>query len=237
MKATVQEEVILVPLKDYIKYEDGLLQWWDINRQHQTQNDEKRCSSFRKAAAITAVRIFSQRWKTLVIKFQFTETGEVSFTYSHTENYRDIKFHHRIPLPKHYPLPTGSYNQHSFHGLKWSLREFNFNGYNIEKTSVKDGDITRVKFSHAAGAGYKKEPSFAQSRHQFPHIVCVARAFSDGGKVIVNFWISKRPVKKLVQYRAAASATILKHWNQSDRTNGKQKQTWKNRESILLGAG
>lgn len=188
VKATVQEEVILVPLKDYIKYEDGLFYNDETSIDNiKLQNADKKDVAFQKSCGdYSSEDIFHSDEKLCVIKFQFTEKGK-PFTYSHTENYRDIKFLTTEYLPKHYPVADRIIQFNIPSWLEMDLREFNFNGYNIEKTSVKDGDITRVSFHMQLVPAYKREPHSPNHAISFPHIVCVARAFSDGGKRTVLF--------------------------------------------------
>lgn len=188
VKATVQEESILVPLKDYLKYDDGLFYNDELSIDNiKLQNPDKKDVTFQKTCGdYSSENIFHSDEKLCVIKFQFTEKGK-PFTYSHTENYRDIKFLTSEYLLKHYPVADRIIQFNIPSWLEMDLREFNFAGYTIEKTSVKDGDITRVIFHIQNTPAYKRESHSPNHAISFPHIVCVARAYSEGGKRTVLF--------------------------------------------------
>ena len=110
-----------------------------------------------------------------------------AFKYSYSENYRDIKFltsfyfNERLPAVE----KTLEFNIPSW--LEIDLREFNFAGTPIQKTSTKEGDITRVVYHYKDVAAYEREPHTPNHALSFPHVVTVSKTFTEGGKRNVLF--------------------------------------------------
>src|SRR3982751_2771532 len=93
VKATVTSEVVLVPLKDFLKYEDGIFYYDELtienlkaaNPEGKEVKVDKLCSSYSEEG------IFHSDAKLCVIKFPLAEKGK-PFTYSYQSRYRDIKY-------------------------------------------------------------------------------------------------------------------------------------------------
>ena len=71
--------------------------------------------------------------------------------------------------------------------LEIDLREFNFEGHTIQKTTEKDGDITKVIFKITNTQAYKSESHSPNHAISYPHIICVTKAFTELGKRNVLF--------------------------------------------------
>ena len=115
------------------------------------------------------------------LKFPLAEKGK-PFNYNYQENYRDVKFLTSLYFLRHYPVAERIIQFNIPSWLEMDLREFNFAGYNIEKTSVKEGDLTKVTFRLTNIAAYKNEPHSPNHAISYPHIICVAKAFTETGK-------------------------------------------------------
>ena len=93
VKASVSNEIILVPLKDFLKYDDGLFYYDELaidnlkvsNPEGKEVRVEKSCGSYNEE------NIFHSDLKLCRVKFPLGERGK-PFKYTYTENYRDIKF-------------------------------------------------------------------------------------------------------------------------------------------------
>ncbi len=93
VKASVTNEITLVPVKDYLKYDDGLFYYDELaidnlkvlNAEGKDVKVDKLCGSYNQE------NIFHSDLKICRVKFPLGERGK-AFTYSYVENYRDIKF-------------------------------------------------------------------------------------------------------------------------------------------------
>ncbi len=182
VKASVTNQVTLVPVKDYLPYEDGLFYFDEMsidqlkvtNAEGKDIKFEKSCGTYREE------NIFHSDAKICVVKFPLGERGK-PVTYSFTNNYRDIKFltsfyfHDRLPAVER----TVQFNIPSWMDI--DLREFNFSGHGIERTSVKEGDITKVTFTLRNAPAYVSEPSSPNHAISYPHVISVNKAYTDNG--------------------------------------------------------
>jgi transglutaminase-like putative cysteine protease len=182
VKATVLNEMVLVPLKDYLRFEDGLFYYDEAAIDHvKVQNTEgKDIQPEKNCMAYQEESIFHSDTKVCVVKFQMADKGK-PFKFSYQNNYRDVKFltsfyfHHHIPAVER----IIQFNVPSW--LELDLREFNFTGNAIEKSSVKEGDITKVTFRYKDVASYNSEPQSPNHAISYPHLVSVTKAFTEAG--------------------------------------------------------
>lgn len=188
VKANVVTEVTLVPVKDFIKYTDGLFYNDEISIDNVKASNavgkevkvQKICGSFKQDD------IFHSDSKLCGISFPLDEKGK-AFSYSYENNYRDVKyftsqyFHNSIPsVEKIIEFRVPSW-------LETDLREFNFNKANIEKTTVKEGDITKITYKMINVPGFQRESSAPNHALSYPHIICVNKAFTANGQRKVLF--------------------------------------------------
>src|SRR5215212_1344187 len=135
VRASVSNEITLVPVKDYLKYEDGLF-YYDqvdianvkvINSESRDVRIEKNCSSYNEE------NIFHSDAKLCVVKFPLGERGK-PFTFSYKEDYKDIKFLTSFYFNQHLPAAQRIIQFNIPAWMDVDLREFNFEGNAIEKT-------------------------------------------------------------------------------------------------------
>ena len=188
VKAMISEETMLVPLKDFIKYEDGLF----YNDEQSIDNvkvlnpDKKEVTIQKLCGDYNSEDIFHSDDKVCVVKFPLAEKGK-PFSYTYQENYHDVKYLTSFYFLQHYPVIERIIQFNIPSWLEIDLREFNFTGYNIEKTSVKDGNISKLTFKLSNAAAYKSEPHSPNHAISYPHIICVTKAFTEAGKRTVLF--------------------------------------------------
>jgi len=205
VKATVSSETVLVPLKDFLKYEDGLF----YNDEQSIENvkvfnpDKKDVTIQKLCGDYSSESIFHSDAKLCVIKFPLAEKGK-PFTYSHQDIYHDVKYLTSFYFLDHYPIIERVVQFNIPSWLELDLREFNFNGYNVEKTSVKEGEITKVTFRLTNIAAYKSEPHSPNHALTYPHLICVTKAFTESGKRTVLF----ENVKDLYGWYSSVCAEI-----------------------------
>ncbi|HMJ48214.1 MAG TPA: transglutaminase domain-containing protein, partial [Ferruginibacter sp.] len=188
VKATVSNGIVLVPVKDFIKYEDGLFYNDEVSVDNvKVQNADKKDVVVQKTCGdYTSENIFHSDEKLCIIKFPLAEKGK-PFSYDYQENYRDVKFLTSFYFLRHYPVVERIIQFNIPSWLEVDLREFNFPGYNIEKTSVKEGDLTKTTFRLSNAPPYKSEHHSPNHAISFPHIICVTKAFTEAGKRTVLF--------------------------------------------------
>lgn len=188
VRASVSNEITLVPVKDYLKYEDGLF-YYDqveianvkvINSDAKEVRVEKNCSSYNEE------NIFHSDAKLCVVKFPLGERGK-AFTFSYKEDYKDIKFLTSFYFNGHLPAAQRIVQFNIPSWMEVDLREFNFAGHSIEKSSMKEGDITKVTFRMKDAEAYTSEPHSPNHAISYPHVICVNKAFSDNGQRQVLF--------------------------------------------------
>ena len=188
VKATVSTEMVIVPLKDFLKYNDGLFFNDEVNidnlKVFNTKGKEigvqKLCGSYQQDD------IFHSDSKVCSVKFPMEKKGE-SFTYSYENNFRDVKyltsvyFHHPVPSVEkiiEFRIPSW---------LETDLREFNFANAGIEKTSARENDITRITYRMKDVPAFQSESSSPNHAISYPHVICVNKAFTENGQRNVLF--------------------------------------------------
>jgi len=188
VKANVSTQVTLVPVKDFIKYEDGLFYNQEIsidnikavNSKGKELVIQKQCGSYSEED------IFHNDTKLCVVKFPLEEKGK-SCSYFYQENYKDIKyltsfyFNHQLPAIDEiieFNIPSW---------MEFDLREFNFLGAGIEKTTTKENDITRITFHLKNAAAYNEEDHSPNHALSYPHVICISKAYTENGRRKVLF--------------------------------------------------
>ncbi|MDP4261503.1 MAG: transglutaminase domain-containing protein [Bacteroidota bacterium] len=205
VKAKVVNELTLVPVKDFIKYDDGLF----YNDQVSIDNVkavspkgkevtiQKLCGSYKDED------IFHSDSKYCSVKFPLEEKGK-AFTYRYEDNYRDVKYLTSFYFHLHMPVVERVIEFNIPSWLETDLREFNFKNSNIERTSVKDGDITRITFTVKNLPSFHQEPSSPNHALSYPHLICVNKAYTQNGQRKVLF----ESVKDLYGWYSTVCADI-----------------------------
>ena len=188
VRASVATEITLVPLKDFVKFQDGLFYYQDIsldsfkviNSKGKEIFMEKICGSYRQED------IFYDDTKLCNIKFGLEEKGKAC-RYSYKENFKDVKyftstyFNSIIPVAEkiiEYDIPSW---------LEVDLREFNFSGSSIEKNTAKENNITKIIYTEKDIPSYQDEPHSPNRALSYPHVICVSKAYTINGQRNVLF--------------------------------------------------
>src|SRR5258708_4519581 len=141
VKATVTTQVTLVPVKDYLKYEDGLFynQQISIDNIKAVNSKGKEIVIQKQCNSYSGEDIFADDTKLCVVKFPLEEKGKsCSFTYR--EIYKDIKYLTSFYFNKTIPIVDETIEFDIPSWMEFDLREFNFEGAGIEKTTTKEND-------------------------------------------------------------------------------------------------
>jgi len=183
VKASVLNQLTLVPLKDIFKYEDGLFYNDEIsidnikavNSKGKEVILQKECSSYSEE------NIFHSDEKLCVVKFPLEEKGKPC-NFSYQENYKDIKYLTSFYFNSHLPVVERVVEFNIPSWLDIDLREFNFQGAGIEKTITKENDITKISFRLKEVQAYQNEPHSPNHALSYPHIICVTKACTENGQ-------------------------------------------------------
>jgi transglutaminase-like putative cysteine protease len=205
VKATVNTEIVLVPVKDFLKYNDGLFYNDEvtidnlkaINTKGKEVPVQKLCGSFQQDD------IFHSDSKFCSVKFPLDEKGK-SFTYTYQNNFRDVKY--LTSLYFHNPIPSVE-KIIEFRIPSWlevDLREFNFSNAGIEKSSVKENDITRITYKLKDAEGFQRESSSPNHAISYPHIICVTKSYTENDQRKVLF----ESVKDLYKWYHSVCSSI-----------------------------
>ena len=188
VKAIVSNEIIIVPVKDYLKYDDGLFYNDEIsienfkvlNTQGKEVKAEKICGDYHDE------NIFHSDQKICEVKFPLAERGK-AFKYLYQENYHDIKFLTSFYFNQHLPVTERIVQFNIPSWMEFDLREFNFAGNAIQKASSKDGDLTKIVFTVKDVPAYVDEEQSPNHAISYPHIVCINKAFTENSQRNVLF--------------------------------------------------
>jgi len=188
VKAIVNTEITVVPVKDFIKFSDGLFfndeisidNLKAINTKGKEVLIQKLCGSYQQDD------IFHSDSRYCSVTFPLEEKGK-AFAYRYENNYRDVKyltsfyFHHYFPVVER----VIEFNIPSW--LEIDLREFNFKNSTIEKKTAKEGDITKITFTIRNLPASESEPSSPNHALSYPHIICVNKAYTENGQRKILF--------------------------------------------------
>ena len=205
VKATINTEIVLVPVKDFLRYNDGLFYNDEvtidnvkaINTKGKEVSVQKLCGSYQQDD------IFHSDSKFCSVKFPLDEKGK-SFTYTYQNNFRDVKY--LTSLYFHNPIPSVE-KIIEFRIPSWleaDLREFNFSKAGIEKSSVKENDITRITYKLKDVDGFQRESSSPNHAISYPHIICVTKSYTENGQRKVLF----ESVKDLYKWYHSVCSSI-----------------------------
>src|SRR5689334_575150 len=188
VNAKVVNELTIVPIKDFMKYQDGLFYNDElsidnvkaINSKGKEILVQKLCGSYKDED------IFHSDSKVCSITFSLEEKGK-GLTYKYENNYRDVKYLTSFYLNHHLPVAERIIEFNIPSWLELDLRDFNFRNYQIEKKSVKEGDITKITFTIKNIASFQREPSSPNHALSYPHIICVSKAYTQNGQHKILF--------------------------------------------------
>jgi transglutaminase-like putative cysteine protease len=188
VKATVINEMTLVPLKDFMKYNDGLFynDEVSIDNVKATNPKGKEVVIQKLCGPYKSDDIFHSDSRYCSVNFPLEEKGK-AFAYRYENNYRDVKYLTSFYFNHYFPVieRTIEFNIPSW--LEVDLREFNFKNATIEKKTAKEGDITKITFTIKNLPASQSEPSSPNHALSYPHIICVNKAYTENGQRKVLF--------------------------------------------------
>jgi len=102
-----------------------------------------------------------------------------NYNISTKKKYKDIKYLTGHYFSDEYRILNGSLIVRIPEWLDLSIKEFNFEGYDITKTQVKDGSYTIITYTVEALEPQANEPQAPGPSHTYPHVLFVAKSFKD----------------------------------------------------------
>ncbi|GAA4325828.1 transglutaminase domain-containing protein [Flaviaesturariibacter amylovorans] len=182
VQARVTSEIQLVPLKDFMKFEDGLFYYDELQIEglKATSAEGKNVAVDKLCGSYQEDNIFHSDMKLCVVRFPLAEKGK-PFTYTYTEHYRDVKFLTSVYFNQHLPAVERLIEFRIPAWLDVDLREFNFAGAPIEKATRKEGDLTVATFRMKDVPASPREGHAPSRAHSMPHLVCVSKAVTANG--------------------------------------------------------
>ena len=188
VKATVTTQVTLVPVKDYIRYEDGLFYNEQISIDHikAINSKGKEITIQKQCGTYSQEDIFHDDTKLCVVKFPLEEKGK-SCTYAYQEVYKDIKYLTSFYFNKNIPIVDETIEFDIPSWMEFDAREFNFEGAGIEKTITKENEITKISFHLKNATAYQEEEHSPNHALSYPHLICVNKAYAENGQRKILF--------------------------------------------------
>lgn len=122
------------------------------------------------------------------ITFDFPVQG-YSYIYEMGKKYEDVKYYTSIYFNDEFPVLKKVVNVVVPNWLKVELKEFNFEGNSIVKTSAVDAKNNTTTYTYTLTnlpAFYKDESAPGRS-YIYPHILVLAKSFTNDGKEITLF--------------------------------------------------
>lgn len=121
VKASISTETVLVPVKDFLKYEDGLFynEQVSIDNVKVVNPDKKDVPIQKLCGDYSRESIFHSDAKLCVVKFPLAEKGK-PFSYTYQENYKDVKYLTSFYFQQRYPVVERVISSIFLHGLRWT---------------------------------------------------------------------------------------------------------------------
>ena len=104
-----------------------------------------------------------------------------NYKYEMEKKYDDVKYFTALYFNDEYPILKKKISFDIPNWLEVELKEFNFEGHKITKTTSQEGNITHVTYTFdGVPALYKEEETPGRS-YLYPHILILAKSFSKDG--------------------------------------------------------
>jgi len=110
-----------------------------------------------------------------------------TYRYEMEKKYKDVKYFISLYFNDEYPVLKKTISFSIPNWLEVELKEFNFEGYQIKKTSRQENNMTYVTYTlEDIPAVYKEEDTPGRS-YTYPHVLVLAKSFTDNGKQTTLF--------------------------------------------------
>lgn len=123
------------------------------------------------------------------VKYMTVDFPVQGYTYHYEveKKYEDVKYFTVLYFNDEYPVLKKTMTFGIPNWLELELKEFNFEGYKINKSSRKDGDMTYITYTmDDVPAVYKEEDAPGRS-YTYPHIMVLAKSYTKDGNQTTLF--------------------------------------------------
>jgi hypothetical protein len=106
-----------------------------------------------------------------------------NYKYEMQKKYEDVKYFTALYFNDEYPVLKKKISFDIPNWLEVELKEFNFEGFKITKTSTQDNNITHITYTFDDVPAISKEDETPGRSYIYPHILILAKSFmKDGAK-------------------------------------------------------
>ena len=123
------------------------------------------------------------------VKYMTVDFPVQGYTYHYEveKKYEDVKYFTVLYFNDEYPVLKKTMTFGIPNWLEIELKEFNFEGYRINKSSRKDGEMTYITYTmDDVPAVYKEEDAPGRS-YTYPHIMVLAKSYTKDGNQTTLF--------------------------------------------------
>lgn len=123
------------------------------------------------------------------VKYMTVDFPVQGYTYHYEveKNYEDVKYFTVLYFNDEYPILKKTMTFGIPDWLEIELKEFNFDGYKINKSSRKEGDMTYITYTMDDVPAVFKEEDAPGRSYTYPHIMVLAKSFTKDGKQTTLF--------------------------------------------------
>ncbi|HSU28978.1 MAG TPA: transglutaminase-like domain-containing protein [Chitinophagaceae bacterium] len=188
VNAKVASEITLVPVKDFIKFKDGLFYYDEVtvDNIHSVNSKNKELVIEKLCGPYHDEDVFHSDTRFCSVVFPLEEKGKACH-YRYENNYRDIKYMTSFYFNESLPVVEGSIEFIIPSWLEIDLREFNFRNNNIERKETKENDLTHITYTVRNMPAFQEESSSPNHALSHPHIIAVSKAYTRNGERKVLF--------------------------------------------------
>jgi hypothetical protein len=123
------------------------------------------------------------------VKYMTVDFPVQGYTYHYEveKNYEDVKYFTVLYFNDEYPVLKKTMTFGIPDWLEIELKEFNFEGFKINKSSRKEGDMTYITYTMDDVPAVFKEEDAPGRSYTYPHIMVLAKSFTKDGKQTTLF--------------------------------------------------
>lgn len=123
------------------------------------------------------------------VKYMTVDFPVQGYTYHYEveKNYEDVKYFTVLYFNDEYPILKKTMTFGIPDWLEIDLKEFNFDGHKINKSSRKEGDMTYITYTMDDVPAVFKEEDAPGRSYTYPHIMVLAKSFTKDGKQTALF--------------------------------------------------
>ncbi|MGL2965357.1 transglutaminase-like domain-containing protein [Flavobacterium sp. XGLA_31] len=124
--------------------------------------------------------LFYNDAKVKYMKVDFPVQG-YTYHYEMEKKYDDVKYFTVLYFNDEYPVLKKTFSFNIPNWLEVELKEFNFEGYKITKTSRQEKDMTYITYTMEDVPAVSKEEDAPGRSYIYPHILVLAKSFTKDG--------------------------------------------------------